>query len=470
MLRDQSLRLHAVLVGLDVAGGMLLFLGVALWQVPGWVAAAGGARAFGLEALPLLAVAGLAWPLMAGQLGLYDSQRRRSLTALTGRLLLAGAVSTALLTAVVFAVSEPLPLFVPLVAGLAQAACLTLIRLGIHLGLRTARRYGRNYRNVLMVGTGPRAADVRRRIERHPEWGLRIVGYVDDADVPIEQSIPADSVHKLVDIQSILRDEIVDEVIVACPRSMLGSLGPVVAVCADAGVPFTMLTDLFGDHLPPPRVTRFDDYGALSFAPVHHNAVKLAVKRALDITGAGTGLLLAAPALALAAFAIRATSKGPVLFRQVRCGLNGRRFEITKLRTMCVDAEAQLEDVLHLNQMDGPVFKATEDPRVTRVGRWLRRYSLDEIPQLLNVIKGDMSLVGPRPALPHEVAQYEMSERRRLSMRPGLTCLWQVGGRNDLEFEEWVRLDIEYIDTWSLRKDLAILLRTIPTVLRGTGV
>jgi len=230
------------------------------------------------------------------------------------------------------------------------------------------------------------------------------------------------------------------------------------------------LTDLFGDYLPQPRVTRFDDYGALSFAPVHHSRAKLAVKRGIDVVGAGMGLLMAAPVLGLAALAIHATSKGPVLFRQVRCGLNGRRFEITKLRTMCVDAEAQLDQVLHLNEMDGPVFKVTEDPRITRVGRWLRRYSLDEIPQLLNVLRGDMSLVGPRPALPHEVAQYEMSERRRLSMRPGLTCLWQVGGRNDLDFDEWVKLDIAYIDSWSLRKDFEILLRTVPTVLRGTGV
>ena len=470
MLRDQSLRFHTVLVGLDVLGGVLFFLGVALWQVPDWVEAAGGAKTFGLQTLPLVVVASLAWPLTVGQLGLYDSQRRGSLFALAGRLALAGGISTAVLTAAVLAVGAPLPWFVPVAAGLAQAAALTVVRLAIHFGLRTARRYGRNYRNVVLVGTGPRAADVRRRIERHPEWGLRVVGYVDDTDAPLESSIPADQVHKLIDIPAILRDEIVDEVIVACPRSMFAELGPVVGACADAGVPFTMLTDLFGDYLPAPRVTRFDHSGALSFAPVHHNGAKLAVKRAIDVIGAGSGLLIAAPVLALSALAIRATSKGPVFFRQVRCGLNGRRFEITKLRTMCVDAEDQLGDILHLNEMDGPVFKSTDDPRITRVGRWLRRYSLDEIPQLLNVLRGDMSLVGPRPALPHEVAQYEMVERRRLSMAPGLTCLWQVGGRNKLDFDEWVKLDIEYIDTWSLRKDFQILLRTVPAVLRGTGI
>jgi len=469
MLRDHSLRLHTVLVALDVVGGVLFFLGFALWQVPGWVEAAGGARAFALQALPLTAIASLAWPLTVGQLGLYDSQRRRGLVELTGRLLLAGALSTALLVGAVFALGAPLPLMVPIAAGLAQAAALTLVRLGVHFGLRTARRYGRNYRNVVLVGTGPRAADVRRRIERHAEWGLRIVGYVDDTDLPVDGSIPADLVHKLIDIPAILRDEAVDEVIVAGPRSMFAALGPVVGACAEAGVPFTMLTDLFGDYLPAPRVTSFDQHGALSFKPVHHNAGKLAVKRAIDVVGAGTGLLIAAPVLALAALSIRLTSSGPILFRQTRCGVNGRPFEITKLRTMCVDAESQLDQVLHLNEMDGPVFKVAEDPRITGVGRWLRRYSLDEIPQLLNVIRGDMSLVGPRPALPHEVAQYETSERRRLSMRPGLTCLWQVGGRNDVDFDEWVKLDIEYIDSWSLRTDFKILLRTVPTVLSGTG-
>jgi lipopolysaccharide/colanic/teichoic acid biosynthesis glycosyltransferase len=158
-----------------------------------------------------------------------------------------------------------------------------------------------------------------------------------------------------------------------------------------------------------------------------------------------------------------------VLFRQTRCGLNGRRFEIVKLRTMCANAEQRLDEILHLNEMDGPVFKVKDDPRVTRVGRLLRRYSLDEIPQLWNVLRGDMSLVGPRPPLPHEVSQYESAERRRLSMRPGLTCLWQVSGRNDIGFEEWVRLDLEYIDGWSLYQDFKILVRTVPAVLFGTG-
>ncbi len=173
--------------------------------------------------------------------------------------------------------------------------------------------------------------------------------------------------------------------------------------------------------------------------------------------------------MAAIALAIRLTSSGQVLFRQVRCGLNGRRFTLYKFRTMVEDAERRRPELHHLNEMDGPVFKVRRDPRVTRLGRLLRRYSLDELPQLWNVLSGTMSLVGPRPAIPEEVAQYQRWQRRRLSMRPGLTCLWQISGRNDLDFDRWMELDLEYIDSWSPLLDLKILARTVPVVLSGRG-
>jgi len=187
------------------------------------------------------------------------------------------------------------------------------------------------------------------------------------------------------------------------------------------------------------------------------------------VTVASLGLLLFAPFLPLLALAIKLDSPGPVFFRQWRCGLRGRRFVLYKLRTMVEDAEAQREKLMHLNVMDGPAFKVPHDPRVTRVGRWLRRFSLDEVPQLWNVLKGDMSLVGPRPPLPEEVAQYAPWQRRRLAMKPGLTCLWQISGRSNLPFSQWMALDLAYIDSWSLGLDLKILAKTIPAVLRGQG-
>jgi exopolysaccharide biosynthesis polyprenyl glycosylphosphotransferase len=300
-----------------------------------------------------------------------------------------------------------------------------------------------------------------------------VIGFVDEGDFPFDPQLMAGgsdlAVHKIQALPDLLREEVVDEVIVACPRSMLGTIAPVVGTCAAVGVPVTVLSDLFGDMLPPPRSGRLGSHPALRFSVMHHGILQTRIKRAIDAVGAAVLLVLVAPILAAAAVAIRANSPGPILFRQQRCGLYGRRFTMLKLRTMHADAEMRRLEFAQLNEMDGPTFKIRCDPRTTPVGRFLRRYSLDEIPQLWNVLRGEMSLVGPRPPTPYEVDQYLVFQRRRLSMRPGLTCLWQVNGRNEIGFEEWVQLDLEYIDNWSLILDLRILLRTLPAVLRGTG-
>jgi exopolysaccharide biosynthesis polyprenyl glycosylphosphotransferase len=463
LLRVQSQKLHTALVALDVALSAVLF--VFLLDRFEW--GVGGLGRWHAACLGL--VASLAWPLTLQQLNLYESQRVTALDQVLARLLAAGGLATVLLSATAFALGARVPAGFPLWFGAAQFTVLASERLAIFAALRLLRRFGRNTRNVLVVGTGPRAASVQRLVARHPEWGLRVVGYVDDCDKPLDPEIPGELIHKLVEVPALLHEQVVDEVIIAFPRTMLNQLIPVVAACGAAGVPFTMLADLFGDYLPPPQVARFDNVAALRFAPVHHSPSRLAIKRGLDIAGASFGLVVGAPVILVAGLLVRLTSPGPMFFRQIRCGLYGRRFAMLKLRTMCVDAEEQLETLRHLNEMDGPVFKVQDDPRVTPVGRFLRRWSLDELPQLWNVLRGDMSLVGPRPPVPHEVAQYETFERRRLSMRPGITCLWQVNGRNELTFDEWVRMDLEYIDTWSLANDLRILLRTLPAVLRGTG-
>lgn len=469
MLRHQSHRLHALLVVLDVALSGVLFVSMLADRgLSGVPPGTNWASAPALLATALVAC--LAWPLIVQQLGLYDSQRIVGLDETLSKLAGACVVSTLLLIATAFCLHAPLRARFPVELGMAQFMLFSGERFVIFGTLRMARRLGRNTRNVLIVGSGPRAAGVQRLIHRRPEWGLRIVGFVDEGRAPIDAEIPAERVHKLIEMPELLRREVIDEVIIATPRSMLGAILPVVAACGSAGVPFTLLADIFGDYLPPPIVTRFDTLAALRFAPVHHSPARLLVKRSIDMVGASVGLVLAAPVIGVAGLLVRLTSPGPILFKQVRCGLYGRQFSMFKLRTMCVDAEEKREALLHLNEMTGPVFKLHDDPRVTTVGRFLRRYSLDELPQLWNVLKGDMSLVGPRPPVPHEVAQYETFERRRLSMRPGITCLWQVSGRNHVaSFDEWVRLDLEYIDTWSLANDLKILLKTIPAVMRGTG-
>jgi len=212
-----------------------------------------------------------------------------------------------------------------------------------------------------------------------------------------------------------------------------------------------------------------DGVPLLTFSTSPNRPVQLFVKRAFDVGLAMLLLLIGLPLVGLVALAIKVSMGGAVLFRQTRCGLNGRSFTLYKFRTMVEDAEERQRELLHLNEMDGPVFKLRFDPRVTAVGRFLRKFSLDEIPQLWNVLRGDMSLVGPRPPIPEEVAQYQRWQRRRLAMKPGLTCLWQISGRNDLDFDRWMQLDLEYIDNWSPVLDFKILLRTIPVVLSGRG-
>jgi exopolysaccharide biosynthesis polyprenyl glycosylphosphotransferase len=264
-------------------------------------------------------------------------------------------------------------------------------------------------------------------------------------------------------------NEVIDEVVIAMPRSLLQHVEPVVRECGQRGIPVTLLSELFADVLPATHTAQYGRFPVLQFGNVGYGAVARGAKRTIDILGSSMALLVFAPALGVAALAIRLTSPGPVIFRQTRLGKNGRPFQVLKLRSMVVDAEARWKELAGRNEMNGPVFKVRNDPRVTGVGRILRMWSLDELPQLWNVLRGEMSLVGPRPPLPHEVDQYESSDRRRLSVRPGITCLWQISGRNHIQFADWVEMDLYYIDHWSLPLDLWILLRTPLAVLRRDG-
>ncbi|MCZ6821965.1 MAG: sugar transferase [Deltaproteobacteria bacterium] len=464
MLRAHAKLIRSLLLALDVLVSALVF--VAAVSMPALLI--GDPRSSVSLLIPGL-VACLAWPLILDQLDLYESQRRRGTGQMLARLALAGCISTALVAATAGLSGAPvLPLFA-LVVGAGQFLMLSALRLTALAGIRFMRRRGHNFRNVLIVGTGTRARHVLYQLQQHREWGLRVIGFMDEQDTPHDPRIPASRVHKFVDLNDFIREQVVDEVIIACPRSMLGSIGPVVAVCATAGIPMTLLSDLYGDYLPPPRVAHFGSLAALSFAPVHHSRAKLWVKRLMDVMGSAILLAFSAPLIGIAALLIKLDSSGPVFFPQIRCGKNGRTFQITKLRTMRSDAEELKAGLMELNEMDGPVFKIRADPRITRVGRFLRRWSIDELPQFWNVLVGDMSLVGPRPPVPSEVDGYETFDRRRLSMRPGITCLWQVNGRNKIGFADWVKLDLEYIDGWSLWLDLRIMLRTLPAVFRGTG-
>ena len=466
MLRERGRQLYLAFMVIDAA----LTVGLFAWVARQMIRRPETVTEIGIVTLlALAAISGLAWPLILGRFGIYQSQRRDALSQTLARLLAANGLGALLLSTLAALLDAPLAPAFPLAFATTNFLAQALLRVGLYGFLHVARRTGRNTRNLLVIGAGPRAARALATIEQHPEWGLCVLGFVDDGDSDFVPLVPSEKVHKMVELPQLLRDSTVDEVLVACPRAMLDSIVPVVHECAQIGVPVTLLTDLFGDELPPPRIGRFDSLGTVTFAPVHHNEAELAVKRAVDIVGAAIGLVLTAPIVGLAALAIKLDDGGPAIFRQWRCGLNGRQFRMLKLRTMVPDADRMKADLLHLNELDGPVFKITDDPRVTRVGRYLRKWSIDELPQFWNVFRGDMSLVGPRPPTPDEVVLYEGSDRRRLSMRPGLTCLWAVAGRNHITFDEWMRLDLEYIDTWGLGLDARIALRTIPAILSGRG-
>ena len=297
-----------------------------------------------------------------------------------------------------------------------------------------------------------------------------MLGYLDDHNGgEIHRSNQWDCLGQIGDLETVLRQEVIDEVIFVIEKGKLGDYEHALLVAERHGVRAHVSLDIFPHVLARPVLEELDGVPLLTFTTTPSNPAQLVAKRALDLGLSLVLFLLTLPIQALAALAIKLTSPGPSFFRQVRCGLNGRHFTLVKFRTMEAGAEERRSEIAHLNEMSGPVFKAARDPRRTLVGRLLRRLSIDELPQLWNVIVGDMSLVGPRPPLPEEVFRYEPWQRRRLSMKPGLTCLWQVSGRSELDFDRWMALDLKYIDTWSPLLDLKILLKTVPAVLSGRG-
>jgi len=343
-------------------------------------------------------------------------------------------------------------------------------RVALRLLSRWVRARGYNFRTVLLVGTGPKASQLADFMEAHPHWGFRVLGYLDDDNGgEIRRSNLWTCLGRIGDLEAVLGQEVIDEVIFVIEKGKLGDYENALLVAERHGVRAHVSLDIFPHVLARPVLEELDGVPLLTFTTTPSNPAQLVVKRAVDLGLSLLLFLLTLPIQALAALAIKLTSPGPSFFRQVRCGLNGRHFTLVKFRTMETKAEERLLEIAHLNEMTGPVFKAARDPRLTAVGRLLRRLSIDELPQLWNVIVGDMSLVGPRPPLPEEVSRYEPWQRRRLSMKPGLTCLWQVSGRSELDFDRWMALDLKYIDTWSPLLDFKILLKTVPAVLSGRG-
>jgi len=328
-----------------------------------------------------------------------------------------------------------------------------------------------NYLRVLIIGSGQRAHLLARRLKGASEWGLQVVGFLDPSDPDKYNHRENDNVLGHVSqISEVLRSNIVDEIIIAVPRRMLDDIQAIIDACQEEGVKLRYMADLYDFEAARVKLTMVGNIPLLSFEPVAQNETMLIVKRFVDLVMTIFAFPFLVPIFVLVSVAIRMDSPGPAIFTQERMGLHKRRFRLFKFRTMVVDAEVRMAEVEHLNEAEGPNFKIANDPRMTRLGAFLRKTSIDELPQLLNVLLGDMSLVGPRPMSLRDVNLFDKGiQRKRFSVRPGLTCLWQVSGRSNLSFDDWLRLDLKYIDNWSLGLDFKILFRTVPAVLKGSG-
>jgi exopolysaccharide biosynthesis polyprenyl glycosylphosphotransferase len=343
------------------------------------------------------------------------------------------------------------------------------LRAAVDLAL-SAKRKRSAARRLVLVGSGPRAAAMWADLRSDPLVRYELVSLFDTDDAAPHPAFADRSVQALGALERSLMHTVVDQVVIALPvRSRYAEIEAAIRTCERAGVESSIPADVFRATLAQPRLDSAGRTPVVAMQVVQ-TGWRSQVKRATDIAGAGVGLLVISPLLAAVALAVKLTSPGPVFFAQERYGLQKRRFKMYKFRTMVADAEAQQSRLELHNEATGPVFKIQRDPRVTAVGRLLRRTSIDELPQLWNVLRGEMSLVGPRPLPLRDVGRFdEPWLMRRLSVRPGLPCLWQVSGRSTLGFNEWIHLDLEYIDRWSLALDARILLRTFPAVIKGTG-
>jgi exopolysaccharide biosynthesis polyprenyl glycosylphosphotransferase len=412
------------------------------------------------------------WAFLFYYFELYESQRTKSFVKEIWKIAKISFWGTLLLMAFAYAAKADYisRLFI-LFFGFLGFSFLFLERFFLRVLIRSARRRGYNYRNIIMVGTGKRARELAEMIEENRHWGLRLNGFVSDNGINRGEMVGKIPVLGSVsDIPQMLQKYVVDELIFAVSRKRLDELEEVFLLCEEQGVRTRVAVNFFPHVIAKVHLDDLSGIPLLTFTTVPHNEFLLFAKRSFDIIVSFLLLIGLLPFMGLISLLIKLTSEGPVFFPQKRVGLNGRRFTFYKFRSMLKNAEDMKKNLQHLNEMDGPVFKIDKDPRATTVGRFLRRTSLDELPQLFNVLRGDMSIVGPRPPLPEEVEKYERWQRRRLSMKPGLTCLWQVNGRNKIkDFKKWMELDLHYIDNWSLKLDFKIFLKTIFVVLAGRG-
>ena len=482
MLREKETVLRKVMIGID---GLV----VSVSFVMAYLARQGIREAYSVNLLPnvnvmvqgpiasmsdYLVVIFFVVPLWCMVLyfnGMYGSMRTRTFSEILRIIVKSAFLSALVFGAFVFLfklrfISRLIFIFFMFFSSIA----LLLEKFVVFSVMHYVRKQGYNFRRLIVVGIGERAVNVITKIKDHPEWGLRIEAVLDyDKDL-VGKEVSGFTVKGTLDeLETILRDTAVDEVIFIVPRDSLSKIQHALYTCETHGVKSSVAVDLFSLSIAKAGQSDFDGLPVLTFSATPGEEWQLFIKRLMDVVVSAASLVVLSPFLLFVAAMIKITSPGPVLFRRKRVGLNGRTFIMFKFRTMMKGAHQRRGEFQDLNMMKGPVFKIKDDPRVTAVGKVLRKFSIDELPQLVNVLIGHMSLVGPRPPLHSEVIQYKSWQRRRLSMRPGLTCLWQISGRNRVDFDNWMKLDMAYIDNWSLWLDIKIILKTFPVVFFGIG-
>jgi exopolysaccharide biosynthesis polyprenyl glycosylphosphotransferase len=466
MIRRHGTGLRFALMALDATLAVAIALATfAVTQGAAQMAAPHDPGLTGLLLLPLYAVA---WVQILAARGLYHLRARWSIRS--------EAVAVSQAVAIL-----GLGTFVTITIlglrdwGYAFALALPVLAVASILGrgalrgtLREARRRGRNLRSMVIVGTGPSAVAFDREVAAHWDLGLHIDGFLGS---PIEGAALGNRYLGEIDrLPMILHERVIDEVAICLPLATREQIDELCDVSMSEGKTVRIPTELPARVVSAAHVEDLDGRPVVTLVSGPDNTVSLAAKRLIDVAGATLGLVILSPLFVGIAVWILATDGRPILFRQRRVGQHGRTFSVVKFRTMTRDADALRAALRQFNEVSGnAAFKMADDPRVTRIGRFLRRTSIDELPQLWNVLRGEMSLVGPRPHPLDDVAGYDSWHRRRLTMKPGITGLWQIAGRRDLDFDRWVRFDLEYIDHWSLWLDLRLLARTIPALIRAEG-
>jgi len=409
------------------------------------------------------------WRVILMTISLYSRVRTRSRKNYVFRFFLGLNACAALVGLIEWVLGKP-DVWNVVAAFWAASLALLIISRVVLSGLEGVMRpLLRSKRRLLIVGTGQQARKVVDELRAHEEWDYSLVGFLDSD--PQKGYVPDDMLLGGLDrLEQILMHTVVDEVVIALPmKSQYAVIGDAITTCQMLGIPSQYFTDYFGTAVTKRRRSAGPDSGRVLLEVVFDD-YRLLCKRVFDIVVSLVALIILSPVMLAVAVAVKVTSPGPILFKQKRFGLNKRTFFMLKFRSMCVDAEAKQAAVEHLNETSGPAFKIKNDPRVTPIGSFIRKMSLDELPQLFNVLMGQMSLVGPRPLPLRDVSKFSDAWlMRRFSVKPGVTCLWQVGGRSNTDFERWIELDLEYIDNWSLGLDLKILMKTPVAVLTSRG-